>query len=500
MGPSFAPYLRVWHLLVLAFLARFVAGMLTDSALQPDEVMQYLEQAHRLVFGTGVIPWEYDYGTRSWLPALLIAGVLEVVKLLHFDTPQVYQPVVKAMLCAASLAVPYGAYRLTRAVASEDAAWFALIFTSFWYELVSYGHRSTIDAMAAYPAFAALALVWSPPRLRTTLACGALLGLSFVLRFQLGPSLTMIGCVALWRWRMRAAYSVGAALVIVVLGGALDAYTWGSWFASIVNSIQYNLGLDLARRFGTQPAYWYIRTTLALSGGLVLVGALGLLLHWRRCWPLLAVALVTTLYFSAVAHKETRFVFLLIPLWLIGLAVLLGGGDDPAGATMRGFHRGVSMLSPLVVVAFFVVSAVGLLDRLPFARGFTNRHLRRDYTRQAYRLLATERDVVAVLDISGSNGWYLTPYYDLHQNVPLYYRLVNGYQTVRLDPRRYVSHAILPAADPGPPGFRPLRRIGPLEIWRRVADPRFTPEPDGYEPRVALLQPVPTPPTVTPRW
>src|SRR3569832_556311 len=107
MGPSFAPYLRVWHVLVLAFVARFVAGMMTDAALQPDEVMQYLEQAHRLVFGSGVIPWEYDYGTRSWLPALLIAGVLEIVKLLHLDTPQINQPDIKAVLCVASLVLPY---------------------------------------------------------------------------------------------------------------------------------------------------------------------------------------------------------------------------------------------------------------------------------------------------------------------------------------------------------------------------------------------------------
>src|SRR5688572_15043817 len=388
MGPSSAPRLRVWHVLVLAFIARLAAGLATDSALQPDEVMQYLEQAHRLVFGPGVIPWEYDFGTRSWAPALLVAAVLQVVKLLHLDTPQVYQPIVKAVLCAASLTVPYCAYRLARTLASEDAAWLALVFTSFWYELVSYGHRSTVDAMAAYPAFAALALVFADPRRRTALACGALLGLSFVLRFQLAPALATIGCVALWRWRASGLYTAGAALLVVVLGGALDAYTWGVWFGSIVNSIQYNVGLDLATRFGTQPIYWYARTLVTLSGGLAILGFFGLLVSWRSCWPLLAVASVTTAYFSSIGHKETRFVFLVVPLWLIGLAVLVADAERRLPDMLPRLRRLLPALRPLVMAGFVVASVLGLFDRLPFARFYTNPHLRRDPTRAAYRAIA----------------------------------------------------------------------------------------------------------------
>ena len=35
--------------------------------------MQYLEQAHRLVFGAGMVPWEYEQGVRPWVFPLLIA-------------------------------------------------------------------------------------------------------------------------------------------------------------------------------------------------------------------------------------------------------------------------------------------------------------------------------------------------------------------------------------------------------------------------------------------
>ena len=481
-----ASRLRVWHVMALAFAARFAVGLATDSVLQPDEVMQYLEQAHRLVFGPGMIPWEYDYGTRSWAAPLFIAGVLEPLRLVGLDTPQIYQPAVKAALCAVSLAVPYSAYRISRALFSETAAWLALLFTSFWYELVSYGHRATIDALGAYPAIGALALVFAEPRRRVTVGCGALLGLTCVLRIQLAPSVAAIGLLAIWRWRWQVWPTVLAGALVVGAGGALDAYAWGIWFASVVTSFDFNVVQNRMVIFGTQPFYWYAIVVVVLSGGLSVAGALGLLLSWRRSWPLIAVGLVTAAVFSALAHKEPRFVFLVTPLWLMGLAVL---------AERHG--------RLLIVAAFTLVSVLGLDNRLPRENRYSRQHLARVQTREAYRAVAAERDVVAVLDVSAtdsSSPWYLTPYYDLHHDVPLYWPLSNGFTEVRSNPRRYASHVIAPAADGAPDGYRALKRVGRLMIWRRISDPPASEAPRGYDRRIARLQPIDALPIVTPRW
>jgi hypothetical protein len=502
VNPPVIPRLRVWHVLVLAFAARFAVGLSTDSVLQPDEVMQYLEQAHRLVFGAGMIPWEYDYGTRSWAPALFIAGILELTRRAGLDTPQVYQPVIKAVLSAVSLAIPYSAYRIGRALVSESAGWLALVFTAFWYELVSYGHRSTVDALAAYPALAALALLFAEPRRRVTLSCGALIGLMCVLRVQLVPVAAVIGLAAGWRWRRRAWPAAVAGLLVIAAGGALDDYTWGVWFASIVGSIQFNVGQNQMVRFGTEPFYWYLLSVAFLSGGLCLAGALGLALSWRVSWPLIAMALVVAAAFSTVAHKESRFVFLLTPLWLIGLAALVADRGRLLAAALPRLARIAPVLEPVLFAGLMGASALGLYDRLPYENRFVfRRHMSRDQTREAYRTLAREPDVVAVLDASGNDGWYLPPYYDLHHDVPLYFPLTDGFDTVRADPARYVSHVIAPAAA-GPPasGFRAVKRVRRLTIWRRVTDPAVTIEPPGYDRRIAALQPIRTPPKVTPRW
>jgi len=320
-------------------------------------------------------------------------------------------------------------------------------------------------------------------------SCGGLAGLTCVLRYQLAPAIAVIGLLAIWRWRWRVWPAAAAGLLVVVAGGALDAYTWGLWFASIVTSLDFNVGQNQMVRFGTQPFYWYGVTVVVLSGGLCLAGAAGLLLAWRRSWPLIAVGLVTAVVFSAVAHKEPRFVFLLTPLWLIGLAAL-AGRVPPSAATM-------------LVGAFAIASGLGLYNRLPFDDRYSRRHIARVPTREAYRALAAQPGVVAVLDLSDTDGdssWYLTPYYDLHHDVPLYWPLSNGFRVVRDDPGRYVSHVIAPAADRPPPGFRALTRVGRLAIWRREMDLAETPVLFGYDRRIAALQPIRALPRVTPRW
>jgi phosphatidylinositol glycan class B len=486
---SVARRIRVWHVLALAFAVRVAVGLATDSVLHPDEVVQYLEQAHRLVFGPGIIPWEYDYGTRSWAPALFIAAVLETLRRAGLDSPQIYQPAVKIVLSAASLAIPYSAYRIGRALFSETAAWLALLFTAFWYELVTYGHRSTVDVLAAYPAFGALALVFAEPRRRVTVSCGALAGLACLLRYQLAPAVAVIGLVALWRWRWQAWPAALAGGLVVLAGGALDAYTWGVWFASVITSFDFNVGQNKMVRFGTQPFYWYAFTLTTLSGGLCVAGAVGLLESWKKSWPLIAVGVLTAAEFSAVAHKEPRFVFLLTPLWLIGLAALASRFNRVAAAVL--------------VAAFAAASVLGLFNRLPYQNRYIRRQVARVNTREAYRVLAAEHDVVAVLDASAtdrSSPWYLPPYYDLHHDVPLYWPLGSGFDAVRDMPATYVSHAITTAVAGPPPGFRVLRRVGRLVISRREHDPPETPVLYGYDRRIPSLQPISEEPIVTPRW
>ena len=394
----------VAQLLTLAFATRLAVGLATDSVLYPDEVFQYLEQAHRLVFGPGMIPWEYEYGIRSWVVPLGIAALLKPLQLLGLDTPQVYQPVVKASLCAISLALPYSVYRLARTLLSDAVARLALVFTSFWYELVSYGARATIDVLATYTSAAALAVLFSSNRPWVIAGCGALAGLTIVLRVQLLPMIGVMALLSLWRWRLSAWPWTAGFLAVVVAGGALDYYTWDVWFSSTVIYFRLNLIQDVASYFGTDPIYWYLPVLVVLSGGLVVAGAIGLLLTAGNTWPLIAIGAVTLVAFSVVGHKETRYVFFLIPLWLLGLAALAANRGELIAKTAPRAANLAPWIGRGLSVGFFVISALGLFNLLPFENRVLAENVARNDAREAYRALADTEDVIAGTGSHGSRS------------------------------------------------------------------------------------------------
>jgi hypothetical protein len=54
-------------LMALAVVLRLVPTVFEPSMVWADEIFQTSEQAHRLVYGSGLVPWEFQLGMRSWL-------------------------------------------------------------------------------------------------------------------------------------------------------------------------------------------------------------------------------------------------------------------------------------------------------------------------------------------------------------------------------------------------------------------------------------------------
>src|ERR1700723_3146688 len=46
---------------------RLCAHYAAPNIIWPDEVFQVTEPAHRVLFGTGIVTWEWALGIRSWL-------------------------------------------------------------------------------------------------------------------------------------------------------------------------------------------------------------------------------------------------------------------------------------------------------------------------------------------------------------------------------------------------------------------------------------------------
>lgn len=351
--------------LVLATGAGLRAWLaLTDDGIfWPDEIYQSLEPAHRLVFGTAIMPWEFVLGARTWAFPGLIAVLLKILALVGLGgDPRVYIDVTKLAFSAVSVATAYGAYLLARRygasplAAAAGASLYALASVAIYF-----GPRAFSETASALPAILGLAYAL-PTRSsrRDRLIGSALLGVAVVLRLQ--NAVFALAVLAVFAWRRSWPELRDSAAILAVSAafyGVLDLLTWGKLFGSIPLYLAVNLGVfNFTNQFGeaavhSQPAWfypppWFFAQYLFASMALPLVVALALALVAARRAPDLAfVVLAYFVVHSVIPHKELRFV---LPD-LAPLGALAAVGVDEAAAVLRGRAWASPALAGALVLA-----------------------------------------------------------------------------------------------------------------------------------------------------
>ncbi len=466
-----------WPVLGLAFAVRAAIALSGDSRLHFDEYMQYLEVGHRLAFGNGVMYWEQIYGARSLLLPGLIAGILKLFDTLGLGQPFWYAGGVELVFCAISLAIPAGMYLFARRHFDEAAARTALLAGALWYELAGYAHKplTALTATALLTALLALSVRASPDGSGTARAAGgawlaALLAvLAAAVRLQYAPfALVLLGLWLLRAGKAARVHAAVAATVFLLAVGVFDAVTWDAGlFQSYVNNLRFNLGLERTA-YETKPVYQYLVWLLFAGGGLSVSCAAAALSGPRRYgFLLLSIALILLIH-STQTHKEYRFVFAVVPLWL------LAGADLVARLAARTGQR--APVYGLAGALFAAVSLAGILNALPkqdeaccAGNPLPIRFLRgQDPTFAAYRYLAAAPGVEAVWQID--RAYLATPgYYFLHRKVP-FYDSRTGFandlrkiETLRVS----ASHIVTEHPDLVVPGYAVEKAFGNLRILRR---------------------------------
>ena len=282
---------------------------------------------------------------------------------------------------------------------------------------------------------------------------GILAGLTLALRFQLAPMVGVAMLIAALRWRWRGWPALFGFLFVVASAGALDAYTWGRWFSSIISNIELNVFAHVSDGFGTAPGYYYLLELGVRSAGLGYLGALGLALSWRKTWPLSVMGVAYVAALSVFGHKEWRFLMPLDPIYMIGSAVVFA----TYGRRLRPL---VAPAFAALVAAIFVACTAAVI--LVLATGMK---LGRKDVRQAYLMLSRLPDVKGVIDDSGGNWLYLGGYYYLHQAAPLYRDDLpaTNVARVRQSPQLFASHWLTPADAAAPDGYVLLARSGRID-------------------------------------
>jgi hypothetical protein len=459
-----------------ALALRLVVALWSERISYPDELFQYLEPAHRLVYGYGFVTWEYRFGIRNWLLPGFLAVLLQGLRSVSIEEPSVYIPLLKCVFAVLSVAVVYASYAIGRNVFCELTGRIAAIFAVVWYELLYSSTLPTPEVLGGYTFLVAIAL-WtgSPSKLRAVVL-GLLLGLSVALRFHYSVPAAALGVLILanWGWRSGLRVSISGALVLG-LAGLLDAWTWGIPFVSFYNSVVFNVLHGVANVFGTKPLLWYPYKLTQFSAGLHLIAIVCGVLNWQRSWPILLLIACVVVPHSLIAHKEYRFIFLAIPLFLI----LLANGTVQAMSWLRSLR---SMQAAAIAIVI-VVSTVGCV---------LGGVMRRDDRLLASLELSQRKDVAALLDLTGH--WTQSgAYYYLHRNVPYYFR-PNVSEVPASEYRFIASHILVAEPTTLPVGFHILARYGsvailgqaePPETYRKLEKDGSKPQQEGVDDRLA---------------
>ena len=349
-------------LVAVAILLRLLFCFALPNVVHADEVFQILEQAGRIVFGRGYVPWEYAIGARSWLLPAAVAPFMAVAASVS-DRPEFFIGALHVLLIVFSGVLVVAAFAMARWAGAAAALWAAGL-NAIWLENLYFAPHFLPDNIAAILLMAGLGIgYWQAgERAWRWVLTGLVLGLAFVVRVQLGFAIAAgIFMLCGLQWRRYLWLSAGFAVPLLVLG-VIDWITWGAPFYSVYVYVLTNTS-GMSAVFGVTPMSLYVALELhywRLAAPLIIltvaVGA-------GRFPALAVVALVVAVTFSLVGHKEYRFIYPAIPL----LLTLAGIGSAEIIARLP--HALARMASGLRQAGSAGASVARLCERIAGAGG-----------------------------------------------------------------------------------------------------------------------------------
>jgi hypothetical protein len=402
-----------------AFAAILTAGAalriwaaLTTGPVHPDEIFQYLEQAHRTAFGSGIVTWEYRYGMRSWLLPLALSVPMRLGEAIAPGT-QLYLLLPNLCVAAVSLLVLPAAYALGARL-SRFHGFVAMAVAATWYDIFFFGSHVLTEPLSAALILAASALLLRDASSRKGLvAAGLLFGIASILRFHYLPAvgvMVLLACGAEWRrrWLPLALGGAGAAAI----GAAVDLAMGQGPYSWIFSNFAQNVVADRASNYGVSPPLAYAQM-LAFAWGAALLPLLLLpIAVIRQYRPLLAAAAVNLLVHSLIGHKEYRFIFLSVAILVIVAAI--GSAELLLRARPRLSVRR-ARIAAAALAALWLGTSAALAHRGALERSWTAGVA----GAQASEALAKAPELCGVA-LFGLDLWTAGGYAHLHRNVPLY--------------------------------------------------------------------------------
>lgn len=298
---------RMWFYGLLALAVLLRALNFSPFAMHhPDEVLQYLEAAYRLLGNEGIVPWEYRYGMRSWLLPWLLAGPMAIGQAIGGTS---LSGIMGARVAAAAIGlIPIiAAWYLGRRLSPAHGI-VAMGVMAFWYEQIVFSTHVLTESLATSLFLGGVALIDEKQDRRRLLIGGALLAGAVVFRFHYGVAAAVFALLALRNDWKRWSWLVAGAVPVLLLSGTVDL-VMGQWpFEWVWVNVKMNLVEGRAAGFGVEEPTFFLTAAWGQWGRLTLPILLLAFQAGGRYRPLLTAALFNLAVHSAIGHKEYRFI------------------------------------------------------------------------------------------------------------------------------------------------------------------------------------------------
>mmetsp|Transcript_81145 Transcript_81145/g.160860 ORF Transcript_81145/g.160860 Transcript_81145/m.160860 type:complete len:508 (-) Transcript_81145:94-1617(-) len=310
-----------------------------------------------LTYGTDLAVYDHKKFPGS-VPRTFVGAWLAAVAVKPFAVTAELQPLALqyAVRIAVGIASAMAHARLRHAVArawGESEARCLAVITALQFHLPFYMSRTLPNTFAL--AFAnvahAEAVSGSGYRCLATLSMAAA-----IFRCDLLVIIAPMGLVLLAQQRVNFFFAALACASAAMLAAAssisFDSVMWGRWVWPEFEVLWFNTAENKSSEWGTSPLLWYFYSALprSLLGAIVLV-PLGIA-YERRARGLAVVAVGFVALYSALPHKELRFIFPALPLLnavaAAGAARLLrssGTDKKEGGQGCSGLWRALVLLT-----------------------------------------------------------------------------------------------------------------------------------------------------------
>ncbi|XP_065572198.1 GPI mannosyltransferase 3-like isoform X1 [Artemia franciscana] len=317
----------MWKLVLI----RLSTLLFVQTWFVPDEYWQSTEVSHRLVFGSGELTWEFDYGLRSSVIIIIYALIFKTLKICGLDkpcfiimAPRFFQ------LSVFTICEIMFLKAVKKKMGAHIYSWTYFFLASSWfvYYTCSRTLANTTELILLYLSLSGYGFIKEDPSSNIFYISGFI---SCLLRPTAVIFYAPLALANLFTQTNREiavlVRAVPYMLIALFFSIIVDSYFYNRFIISQWNFIKFNVLMGGAAFFGTHHCLWYLTEGLPpLFGPVVVLSLIGFLSTWRKrvCSKFNYEKLVfgyTTIFacliYSLQAHKEHRFLLPVVPFMCV---------------------------------------------------------------------------------------------------------------------------------------------------------------------------------------